>query len=66
MRKEHGQQTMSTPGRDEIREQIKAAFEAARETPGAAYDETHMVWHLIAKPDGANGIYNSGKGSGVS
>lgn len=49
---------MSTPGRD----QIKAAFEAARETPGAAYEEDNLVWHLIAKPDGANGIHNSGKG----
>lgn len=53
---------MSTPGREQIREQIKTAFEAARETPGAAFEEHNLVWYLIAKPDGGNGIHNSGKG----
>lgn len=45
-----------------IRRQILKAFEAARETPGAPYDETQLLWHLVAVPAGAKGIHNTGRG----
>lgn len=50
------------PARDQIKEQIKEAFESARETPGLPYDEKEMIWYLVANPTGPRSIHNSFKG----
>lgn len=46
----------------QIREQIKSAFEAARQKPGSQYDENELVWHLVSPPNGSNGIHNTFRG----
>lgn len=47
---------------EQIREEIRAAFEASRESPGDPYDEDEIVWHLVANPEGPASIHNTFKG----
>ena len=47
---------------EQIREEIKAAFEASRESPGDSYDEGKIIWHLVADPEGSASIHNTFKG----
>jgi hypothetical protein len=50
------------PTRSRIREQIKEAFEASRESPGSPYEESEIIWHLVSDPKGPAGIHNTFKG----
>ena len=46
----------------QIREQIKSAFEASRQKPGAPYDENEIIWNLRWPPNGADGTHNTFRG----
>ena len=50
------------PRPEQIREEIKAAFEASRESPGEPYDEGEFIWFLVSSPLGPDSIHNTFKG----
>jgi len=47
---------------EQIRDEIKAAFEASRESPGDPYKEGEIIWHLVANPEGRASIHDTFKG----